>query len=172
MAARILTTMRLSDEVVWITGTCDPASQSRLLTPTGRRGADELIACSPAWLSVAGADANGEVVLTSRLGSTYGNSITYEAVAGAGLAVEVTGKAIRVTLGGSTTATEVVNALAASSDAAELVVGAAGGDGSGAAGAITSSPLAGGQNDGDQVDLGLGRDCPFAWVVHIQEVTP
>ena len=122
--------------------------QAKVLTSSGLRLLSSLTPCTKATLTISGGTVDGDVTLTARHGSTSGNAIRVEFVAGGSLGVSVSEADVSVQLG-SATAQAVVDAIAAHAEASELVVAAIGGDGSGVPSAQAYTALAGGLDDGE-----------------------
>jgi len=144
---------------------------AQLLTTTGKRQADSLVANTAATLTHAGVDSDGDVLYAALMGGLYGNVVTVqhdEGPTGAGnenliLRAGVTAKAILVEFatdgsGVSVTPTgedvrDIVNGHA---DASALVTASCPGSGLTNQATKAATPLAGGLDDGDYLKF-LGK---------------
>jgi hypothetical protein len=140
------------------------ARDDRLVTlAVGSKLPGDLVACTKAAKTLAGATSDGDVTYDSVFGGLLVNNIRVShqpGETGAGnedraLAIDVSGMDVQVVFGtdgdGGTsvpTATEVADAINA--DPQNHVVATAGGDGTGAVGSFTHTNLEGGLDDGDR----------------------
>ena len=135
-----------------------------LLTPMGRKRADQFVGSTKDSYNVEGQDADGEVVYACKYGGTCAPPVRVRHVSGGtgpgyesrALSVAVLGMDVSVTYGTdgagvvqTPTAQQVVDLVNGDTAAAGLLTASIGGDGTGLVGLTSYEDLAGGADDGD-----------------------